>query len=67
MSFHTALFLGLFPFGGLAAGAIADRYGVAPVIAVGSVLVGIGIVMFGSVLLRNRHAWDEPAGSLEAD
>ena len=64
MSFHTALFLGLFPFGGLAAGAIADRYGVAPVIAVGSILVGVGISIFGSVLLRNRHAWDEPTGSL---
>jgi hypothetical protein len=55
--------LGLFPFGGLAAGAIADRYGVAPVIAVGSVLVGIGILFFGRVLLRNRHAWDEPGKS----
>jgi len=66
MSFHTALFLGLFPFGGLAAGALADRIGVAPVIFSGSVVVGIGMLSLGSVLLRHRCAWEEPSETFEA-
>ena len=66
MSFHTALFLGLFPFGGLAAGALADRIGVAPVILWGSVFVAMGVLGLGSVLLRHRSAWEEPTDSFEA-
>ena len=57
MSFHTALFLGLFPFGGLAAGALADRVGEGPVMAIGALLVTIAIACFGTVLLRHRADW----------
>ena len=61
MSFHTALFLGLFPVGGLLAGVLADRFGEAAVMEAGSFLVGLSVLAFGSILLRNRSAWkDEP-------
>ena len=57
MSFHTALFLGLFPFGSLAAGALADRFGEAAVMAIAAVLVALSSLAFGSVLLRHRRDW----------
>jgi MFS family permease len=61
MSFHTALFIGLFPVGGLLAGVLADRFGEAAVMEAGSFLVGLSVLAFGSILLRNRSAWkDEP-------
>ena len=61
MSFHTALFLGLSPVGGLLAGVLADRFGEAAVMEAGSFLVGLSVLAFGSILLRNRSAWkDEP-------
>jgi len=60
MSFHTALFLGLFPFGGLAAGALADSVGEAFVMQWGALVVAVGVLGFGSVLLRHRHDWKAP-------
>ena len=60
MSFHTALFLGLFPFGGLAAGALADSVGEAVAMQWGALVVAVGTLGFGSVLLRHRHDWETP-------
>lgn len=60
MSFHTALFLGLFPFGGLAAGALADSVGEAFAIQWGGVAVAVSTLGFGSVLLRHRREWQSP-------
>jgi MFS family permease len=58
MALHSALFLGVFPFSGLAAGVIADRVGEAPVLAAGGVLVMCGVLLFGRVMLKpaNRRS-----------
>ncbi len=53
MSFHTSAFLGLFPISGLLAGALADRFGEAAVLAGGGVAVAVGAVVFGRTTLRH--------------
>jgi MFS family permease len=52
MSFHTTVFLGAFPFGGLVAGRLADRYGEAPVLLGAGLVVACGLTFFGRILLR---------------
>ena len=52
MSLHTALFLGVLPVGGVLLGALADRLGVAPVLALAGATVTVGALLIGRVLLR---------------
>lgn len=65
MSFHTTVFLGAFPFGGLVAGQLADRYGESLVLSGAGIIVACGVLCFGRVLLRGMHA--ERAESLAPD
>ena len=58
MSFHTTVFLGAFPFGGLVAGQLADRYGEPPV------LFGAGLLVACGGILRLLHAWPGRHGCL---
>jgi MFS family permease len=53
MSLHTALFLGILPVGGVVLGTLADRMGVAPVLALGGATVVVGALVAGRVLLRH--------------
>lgn len=60
MSLHTSLFLGLFPISGLAAGALADRFGESTVLAVSGVSVMVGGSIAGRALIRRtNHAASE--------
>ena len=52
MSFHTTVFLGAFPFGGLVVGQLADHYGESPVLLGAGISVACGLLFFGRVLLR---------------
>ena len=53
MSLHTTLFLGVFPFAGLLAGALADRVGESNVLLCGGCLMVVGVLLFGRVLERH--------------
>jgi MFS family permease len=72
MSFHTTVFLGAFPFGGLVAGRLADDYGESPVLFGAGIVVACGLAFFGRILLRavrgsdgeRAQGSDSPAGSL---
>jgi MFS family permease len=55
MSLHTALFLGILPVGGVVLGTLADRMGVAPVLAMGGATVVVGALVAGRVLLRHTR------------
>jgi len=61
MSLHSALFLGVFPFSGLLAGAIADRVGEAPVLLVGGLGVITGVLFFGRVMLLSANRTEQLA------
>jgi MFS family permease len=56
MSLHSTLFLGVLPLGALVAGAAADRFGEASVLAAGGVLVTASALFFGAILLRATRA-----------
>lgn len=55
MSLHSALFLGVFPFSGLVAGAIGDRVGEAPVLLGGGLIVVAGVLYFGRIMLKSAN------------
>jgi MFS family permease len=55
MSLHSALFLGVLPFGGLIAGALADRVGEPTVLAFGGLAAAVSAIGFGRVLLRRSR------------
>ncbi len=52
MALHSALFLGVVPIGGLAAGTLADRIGESSVIATGGALLLVGSLAFAHRLAR---------------
>ncbi|REJ74790.1 MAG: MFS transporter [Acidobacteria bacterium] len=51
MSLHTTLFLGVYPFAGLVAGATSDRIGERPVMLACGVSVLVGLQLFGRRLV----------------
>lgn len=55
MSFYTMAFVGLAPFGSLAAGMIAARYGLSTALFVAAAGCGTGGLLFGSQLPRLRR------------
>ncbi len=52
MAIHTTVFLGFFPIAGIAAGAVADRFGERLVLVAGGTLVAGGALFFGRYILR---------------
>ena len=67
MSFHTTVFLGAFPFGGLVAGQLADRYGEPPVLFGAGLMVACGLLLFGRVLLRAERDESGPDARDDTD
>ena len=54
MSLHSTVFLGVFPFAGILAGALADRVGEAIVLRSGGALAIVGCAYFGTRLWRGE-------------
>ncbi len=56
MSLHSTIFLGVFPFAGIVAGALADRVGEAAVLMTCGILAIVGCAYFGQRLWREGGA-----------
>jgi len=67
MSLNSSLLLGIFPLSGLAAGALADRFGEPLVIGVGGSLVMLGAVLLGRRLMERAPASLARARELELE